>query len=132
MIEQTMNPENTFWKSAGHQSRFVENMQRRGKTWPEAGGKFDPEYGAALYILTADTGTWNRTEKYVSRSGIDFEAMLEEVDFSGGYVRLVRLAGHLFNEQQQLLPIELLHLDQENFLLALDAIKLRRYGFRLS
>src|SRR5579862_1332285 len=125
--EPIMTPETTYWKSVYHQERFLAAVPRIGKTWPEQNGQYDTEYAAALYILTADSGTWGKAEDYVSHDGIEFEQMLEEVDFSGGYARLVKLAGHLFNERQQLLPIELLHLDPKNFQLALEAIKIRRY-----
>jgi hypothetical protein len=130
MIEQPMSTENTYWKSISHQERFLAAVPRIGKTWPERGGQFDTEYAAALYILTADSNTWSKAKDYVDRNGIDFEQMLEEVDFSSGYTRLVKLAWHLFNERGQLLPIELLHLDDKNFRLALEAMKIRRYGFR--
>jgi hypothetical protein len=128
--EPVMTSETTFWKSAYHQERFLAAVPRIGKTWPERGGQFDTEYAAALYILTADSGTWSKAEDYVDRDGIEFEQMLEEVDFSGGYARLIKLAWHLFNERGQLLPIELLHLDDKNFRVALEAMKIRRYGFR--
>jgi hypothetical protein len=125
-----LTPDTTYWKSIYHQERFLEVVPRLGKIWPEQGGQFDTEYATALYILTADSGTWGKAEDYVERDGIDFEKMLEEVDFSGGYARLVKFAWHLFNEQGSLLPIELLHLDDANFSLALEALKIRRYGFR--
>jgi hypothetical protein len=130
LTEETMTTESTFWKSIYHQERFLEVVPRLKKTWPEADGKFDPEYAAALYILTADSGTWSQAQEYIDRDGIDFEEMLEKEDFSGGYTRLMKLAGNLFNDRQNINPVELLHLDHQNFLLALDAIKIRRYGFR--
>lgn len=128
----TLTTETTYWKSIYHQERFLEAVPKIGKVWPEQNGQFDTEYATALYILTADSGTWNKAEDYVDRDGIDFEKMLEEVDFSGGYARLIKLAWHLFNERGQLLPIELLHLDDANFRLALEAMRIRRYGFRPS
>lgn len=128
--EQAMTPDTTYWKSIYHQEHFLAAVPKIGKTWPEQGGQFDTEYATALYILTADSATWNKAESYVDHDGIKFEQMLEEVDFSGGYARLIKLAWHLFNERGQLLPIELLYLDDANFRLALEAIKIRRYGFR--
>ncbi|MGH2505809.1 MAG: hypothetical protein ACRDHZ_00080 [Ktedonobacteraceae bacterium] len=127
--DSEMTPETTYWKSIYHQERFLVAVPKIGKTWPEQRGQFDTEYATALYILTADSGTWNKAEDYVERDGIDFEKMLEEINFSGGYARLIKLAWHLFNEQGSLLPIELLHLDDANFRLALEALKIRRYGF---
>lgn len=130
MFETHLTPESTYWKSEYHRERFMAAVPALEKTWPEQAGQFDTEYAVALYILTADPGTWNKAEDYVGRDGIDFEEMLAEVDFSGGYARLVQLAWHLFNEGCQLPPIELLHLDDANFRLALEAIRMRRYGFR--
>lgn len=128
MIEKITTTESTFFKSAEHRTRFVEVMQRLGKVYH---GKFDPEYASALYILTADLSTWRKASDYIDRNGIDIEAMLEEVHLSGGYAVLIRLAGNLFNNQQRLDPLELLRLDESNFLIALTALTLRRYSFHI-
>lgn len=118
-----------FFKSAEHQQCFLAAMRQHGKI---DAGKLDPEYAAAFYILTADTGTWRKASEYVSRHGIDMETMLEEVDFSSGYVVLVKLAGNLFNNQQHLDPLEFLRLDERNFHLALTALILRRSSFHVN
>lgn len=113
-----------FFKSDGHRARFIQIVHDLGKI---NDGKYDQEYGAALYILTADAGTWERTREYVDPFVIDFDLMLEEVDFSGGYNRLVRLAGNLFNSGQHIEPVEVCTgLDTANFLVALTAMQLRR------
>lgn len=112
-----------FFKSARHQQRFLATMQQIGKIYGE---ELDPEYAAALYILTADAGTWQKAREYVSRQGIDIQVMLEEVDFSSGYIVLMKLAGNLFNNQQHLDPLEFLRLDDHNFHLALTALIVRR------
>ena len=119
--------ESIFFKSAEHKKRFITTIQQIGKC--ERDGKLDPEYAAALYILTADMGTWQKAFGYVSRDGIDIEAMLEEVDFSGGYSALIRLAGNLFNDNIQLHVVDIpTKLDESNFKVALTALKLRRYS----
>jgi hypothetical protein len=115
-----------FFKTAEHQQRFLRAMQQIGKI---NAGKLDPEYAAALYILTADAGTWRKASEYVSRHGIDVKTMLDKVDFSSGYIVLIRLAGNLFNNQQHLDPLEFLRLDERNFHLALTALILRRSSF---
>jgi len=115
--------------SAEHRQRLLATMQQLGKI---SADELDAEYASALYILTADLATWRKSSAYVSRDGIDIEAMLQEVDFSGGWFVLIQLAGNLFNRAQHLDPIELLRLDERNFHLALAAIALRRYGLRLS
>jgi len=96
------------------------------------GGKFDLEYGAACYILTADAATWSKAQDYVSRNGILFEEMLKEVDFSGGYQVLILWAANLFNEHAaNINPVELMRLDESNFRVALSALVVRRYGLHV-
>jgi hypothetical protein len=112
-----------YFKSVEHEGRFLTIMQQLGKMYH---GKLDQEYGAALYILTADEGIWQRVQSYVGRDGIDIPMMLQEVDLSGGYSVLVQLAGNLFNSEQHLEPIELKRLDDNNFRVALTALQIRR------
>jgi hypothetical protein len=64
----------------------------------------------------------------VSHEGIDVAAMLADVDLSSGSRVLVLLAGNLFNGEQHLDPLGLLRLDDNNFLVALNAIQVRRAG----
>lgn len=117
--------ESISFKTPAHKIRFVAALQSIGKVYE---GRYDPEYAAAIFILSADTSTWNKAQGYVAREGIDIETMLKEVDFSGGYSVLMQLAGNLFNDQISINPVELMRLDDSNFKIAIDAIKLRRYG----
>lgn len=118
-----------LFKTPTHKSRFLMMMQGLGKMDDD---RLDSEYGAALFILTADVATWNKAQGYVSRDGIRFEDLLEEGNFSGGYSVLIALAGNLFNGNVHIDPLELMRLDENNFQLAISAIKLRRYSLRLS
>jgi hypothetical protein len=104
-------------------------MTRLGKIY---GGKLDPEYSAALYLLTAYLGLWQKVSGYVSRTGLDIEGMLEELDLCGGHTVLVQWAGNLFNGLQHIDPLELMRLDESNFHLALASLKLRRYSLRVN
>jgi hypothetical protein len=122
-----MQETSIFFKSAAHRTRFMLTMQRLGKIYEN--GKLDPEYAAALYVLTADSSTWNKSQEYISTNGIDIPTMLEEIDFSGGFTVLIEWAGNLFNGQQHIDPLELLRLDEENFQVALSSLLLRRGGF---
>lgn len=117
---------NIFFKSPEHKERLITTIRQIGKVWEE-NRQIDPEYASALYILTSDLTTWNKASGYVDRDGIDFEAMLEEVDFSGGYAVLINLAWNLFNDYQKIDVLDLLRLDEGNFQVALGALKLRRY-----
>jgi hypothetical protein len=112
-----------FFKSPGHKQRFLTTVQDLGRVY---GGKIDQEYGAALYILTADAGIWKSAQAYVERDAIDIEAMLAELDFSHGYAVLVKLAGNLFNGEQHLDPVEFMRLDECNFTVVLTALQIRR------
>lgn len=126
---RTIMAEGIFFKSLEHKKRFVEGMQRIEKI---DSGKFDPEYAAALYILTADLATWEKAQEYVGHDSINIPKMLEEVDFSSGHAVLVHWAGNLFNSGVHIDPIEALRLDESNFEVALCALRIRRYGMQLS
>jgi hypothetical protein len=112
-----------FFTSLGHKERFVTTMQSIGKVY---NGKLHEEYASAVYILTSSAGTWKKAESYVDREGIDFEAMLREVDFSGGYGVLIRLAANLFHDRTACSPVDLMRLDDQNFMIALTALQVRR------
>jgi hypothetical protein len=118
-----------FFKSLKHRVRFITVMQQIRKIY---NGKLDQEYAAAVYILTADSATWNKASSYTSSRGIDIPTMLEEVDFSGGYSVLIHLAGNLFNGQVHVDPVEFYRLDERNFRIALSALILRRFSWPVS
>lgn len=117
-----------FFTSPEHKARFLSAMHALGKVYD---GKLDPEYGAALYILTSSAATWQRASGYVDRDGIDFEVLLAEVDFSGAYSQLIRLAGNLFNDRTACSPVELYRLDDRNFAVAMTAFQIRRRALPL-
>ncbi len=118
-----------FFTSPQHKVRFLTAMQQIGKIYA---GKLDPEYGAALYVLTSSGGTWQKASDYVSRGGIKFEELLAEVDWSGGYRALIRLAGNLFNDQTTCSPVDLMGLDDRNFQVAMTTFQIRRVSLPLS
>jgi hypothetical protein len=118
-----------FFKSIEHKDRFLTAIQQIGKVY---NGKLDPEYAAALFVLTSDLITWEKASGYVSRHGIDFDALLQEVDFSHAYVALIKLAGNLFNAGYTACsPVDLYGLDDTNFKIALSALILRRNNWPL-
>jgi hypothetical protein len=120
-----------FFKSEGHKKRFVEAVQAQGKVYDQ--GKIDPEYGAAFYVLTSDLSTWEKARDYIDREGIDFEAMFQELDWSGGYYVLLQWAANLFNPQAAHIdPVELMRLDDNNFKVAHSALLVRRYELAMS
>src|SRR5215831_8590844 len=127
--ERGVNMAEFFYTSRDHKKRWLTAILTIDKVYD---GKLDPEYASALYILTSSAGTWNKAQSYVDRHGIDFEAMLREVDFSGGYGVLIHLAGNLFNDRFTCSPVDLAtRLDSENFTVAMNALQIRRVSWTL-
>jgi hypothetical protein len=121
--------EDIYFTGSEHKQRFSTEIQRIGKIDE---GQCDVEYATALYILTSRSSTWNKASGYVSNHGIDFQEMLEQEDWSGGYSNLIKLAGNLFNSSTKVDTAGVAELlDEENFKLAMDAFKIRRYGLSL-
>lgn len=115
--------------SASHKTRFLQAMHDLGKVDHDI---LDSEYGACLYILSADLGTWNAAQPYITRHGIRIDLLLKAIICSSGEEVLLLLAGNLFNGNEHVDPVELMRLDPHNFALALSAIVLRRSGYRES
>src|SRR2546430_14031284 len=76
-VGEVMTP--FFFTSPERRTRFLTTIQRLDKV---DHGTLDPEYAAALYILCADSATWEKAAEYTESSGIDFEAMLQNLDWS--------------------------------------------------
>src|SRR5260221_12875480 len=76
-----------FFRSADNKQRFLAAMQETGKVYD---GQLDQEYGA---------GFCEKLRDYVSRDGIDIEAILAEVNLSRAYAVLVHLARNLINDR---------------------------------
>lgn len=112
--------------SEEHKARFLEKIQRIDKV--EA-GKVDPEYGAAVYLLSCMPSVWEKTRAYVRRDGIPFGTILLEEHFSSSELAMVQLAGNLFNLGiTEASPVDLVILDGRNFEVALAALRFRRDG----
>jgi uncharacterized protein DUF6075 len=123
-----------YFKSPEHKDRFQAAIQLVGKF---DDGLIDREYGAALYLLSHDEGTWNLAKKYVSSSGIKFHELLERPAFSTSELTIFKLAANLFysrvdnDENIYPKPVELAWLDENNFMLAINALKLRYFGLKV-
>lgn len=111
--------------SAEHKARFLWVMKPLEK---RDGTRFDSEYASAIYILTAHALNWKSASDYVSREGIRFSDMLEEVYHSTGEETLVKLAANLFGHDITVNPVDFMYLDDNNFKLAMNAIQIRRYS----
>lgn len=117
--------EGIFFKSPEHKECFVEAMKRIGRIYD---GRYDESYGAAIYILTSGDNTWSKAKGYITHDHIDIEKMLKEQDWSGGYRRLVKLAGSLLGDQEVNLSEIINVLDNNNFKVMTTSILIRRHG----
>jgi len=125
-----MSKPTIFFKSGEHKARFLAAVQKLDKLWD--GSKIDQEYGAALYILTIDQWTWESVQEYVSKSGIRFDLILENIHLSTGYAVLIKLAANLFGHLTiHCDPVAFMILDQGNFNVALAALLIRRNVYRM-
>lgn len=113
-----------FFKSPAHRGRFLSIIGQIGKI-DQISGRIDPEYGAALYILTSDSLTWESAQGYIDADGIDFRRMRQGLHLSHGHDILLRLAGNLFNSCFRVSPVEFVILDIENFNLMQEALRTR-------
>lgn len=105
------------------QNRFNQLVLQSGKH-PE---HLSPEYASAFYIMSLHKELFLKVGQFVDESVINFEQCLDEEEFSAGYRVMVRLAHNLFDSgsSPEISPVDLMILDKENFLAALEAIKIR-------
>lgn len=121
--------EDIFFRGPEHKKRLAEAIERLEKV--ERDGKADPWYAAALYVLSADLYTWNSVQPYISRRGIRFDEILSDLHFSSGETTLIEVAANLFRDDGQIDLSRFTNLDENNFKLVIDAIKIRRYSLRI-
>lgn len=105
------------------QNRFNQ-LALQAERQPES---LSQEYQSAFYIMSLHKELFLKVGSYVDPETIDFERCLEEQEFSAGFRVLVRLAHNLFNDgsEADISPVDLVILDKENFLAALEAIRIR-------
>lgn len=115
-----------FFTSPEHKQRLCDAIERFEKV--ERDGKADPWYAAAFYILSADGWTWDCVRPYISRSGIKFDEIIGKLHFSSGYLTLIEVAANLFRDHGEIDLSRFTNLDENNFKLVMDAIKIRRYS----
>ena len=136
-MQGTKHSETFYFSSIHHLERFQAALEATNKVWHDdwsKENKIQEEYGAALYVLTSSSGTWERAKAYVLRSnGILFDELLANEHWSGGYVSLIKLAGNLFNAgYTKCDPVDLVTgLDERNFNVAMTALRIRRRAWPL-
>lgn len=117
----------TFFKSEAHKKRFLEAVQPHVED-----GNIDQWYGSALYILTSEASVWGRITKYVTNDGILFHEMLMYDYFYDNDEILLQVAASLFGSGHHVDMQELACLDQPNFKVAMQAIRIRRDGLHVN
>ena len=109
------------FKSKAHQDLFNVLVEKAGQ-----GG--DPEYSAAIYVLSA---IGKEVSKYVLSGEIKFPALFKAAEvWSSGEKALLRLAATLFNAGTWPVAVDdvFYHLDGENQLVAVRGLAIRYMG----
>lgn len=115
--------------SSRHKEVFLSTMLTLEKI-DRRSGKVDPEYGAALYILSSDEYLWDRSRPHIRSDGIAFNAILK-TKFSYSEKNLVRLACNLLNNYKKVSPVEVTRdgvISDESFEMVLEAYRIRHYS----
>lgn len=109
--------------NSDQQNRFNQLVVQSGKH-PE---NLEPEYASSFYIMSLNKELFLKVGQYVDESDIYFDQCLEEQEFSAGYRVMVKLAHNLFDSGSaaDISPVDLMILDKENFLWALEALRIR-------
>jgi hypothetical protein len=121
--------EDIFFRGQEHKRRCIEALVQLEKV--ERDGKADPWYAAGLYILTAYTDMWTDVQGYVSQSGIKFDEILEKCVYASSEITLIEVAANLFRDSGQVDLSRFTNLDERNFDLVMQAIKIRRYSLQV-
>lgn len=114
-----------FFKTPAHRARFLAAIQQMDCI---DRGKLDPEYGAALYILTSGLAIYEKAQPYIKHNGhkaIQFDELLAETNFAHSEEILVSLAGNLFNGNTAVSPVDFVILDSGNFAAVQEALRIR-------
>lgn len=92
--------------------------------------RFNKEFLAAAFIILGDAELEEKMKPYLDPDDglLDSVAVFEQQDFSNEGLILAKLAAHLFDNSEQVLPLDLVKLEGEKLKLAMEAIMLRRYG----
>ncbi len=109
-----------------HAQRWAAAIQTAGAVRDDDTVKGD--FGASLYILTGLPSVYDRVEKHIHHSYIDFEPMLH-MGLSTGETILVALAGNLYNGSffDRYDPLNIVsYCDTDGVVLATRALLLRK------
>ncbi|MFD2512101.1 DUF6075 family protein [Halalkalibacter alkalisediminis] len=99
----------------------------------EAAGKYknNKEYMSVAFLMAGNEELKQKMKPYFDMDEGFFKSalMFEKEDFSTSLQVMAKLAVHLFNNNETVDPLDLIgYLDEDNFELALQVIKFRKYG----
>lgn len=89
------------------------------------------EYLSVIFLLAGNKELCEKIFPYFDeKEGIfNYNEMFNQEKFSNSYYTLAKLAIHLFNNEKEITPLELIsNLDQSKYELAMNAIYVRRQG----
>lgn len=113
-----------IYKDDEHSSRFLEQLNQLYEHQQK-----DVYYQSAIYIMTSEEKLFKKVSAYFDiDGGFQAEEMFAREDFSHAELVLAKLTGHLFNNNYQVTPLDLIELDEENYQIAMSAIYIRKYG----
>lgn len=122
-----------YYMDENHRERLMSCLVRMGKV--SSTGKVNAEYGAAYYLVTGNSGIWEKATNYTFGNEVDFWDLLEKEYLSSGESLIVRLAANLFNGSYagEVSPRSLVtSLDTEHSLMAIEAIGILNAGSGLT
>lgn len=120
-----------YYKDNEHKNKLKELLIKYKKVYEKYNNEVDQYYLSAFYIFTADEELRRKCLPYITNDGILFNKMETEQDFCSGCNQLIKLAHQLFNEGDKVDIMNLIGiLDRENFKVAMQAIELRKYGWK--
>ena len=112
-----------YFVDSDHEKNFTKLISHVERRW-------NKEYTSCLYVLAADEELRRKAARYIKQDGIDWEAIWEQ-DWSSGYRLLLQLAESLFKSSGSIeLAYGLGIWGEELFLVAMQAIYIRRQGIR--
>jgi hypothetical protein len=91
----------------------------------------DKEYMSVAFLMAGNEELKQKIKPYfdMDEGFFESEAMFEKENFSPSLYVMAKLAVHLFNNNETVDPLDLIVcLDEDNFKLALQALKFRKYG----
>lgn len=119
-----------YYVDQEHKKNLKSLIEKTNKIYSD--GIVDNYYLVAYYVLCSSAEMRAKALKYINQDGIDFDGIRQQ-DFSSGYKILLDLAEELFNHGANASVSNITdRLDEDNFNLAIQAIKLKRESIKFT